>query len=305
MGITTTKSELIEVYSHENLNELTSKIIGFYKSRQSNALQQICNLINKHYSFADSNDKKLFSKLIMLYHPDKISFYHDEIRACKTDVDLQRFSHIVSVLNNLSNFSEATNDLLSPSDFEAEYGWNYQSVENDYFIVREDDETVQGWFDEENDDGYFGQIQPLPEGSFIDAVKRKLYGPIQINFPFHLLEDMEEIEMAEYEIEDLSGVEHCTYVTILDLSYNNIFDISKLEHCTYIQELYISNNNIHYIDSLYHMPDLRVLDLSNNQVEDITVLLNHKGLEFVNILGNPVSFTQVKQLQANNVVVVF
>lgn len=298
------KSQLIEAYSNENLNELTSSIIGFYKNKQNKALEQICNMVNKHYSFADVNDKKLFSKLVMLYHPDKITQYHDHINACQSDAELQQFTHIIPVLNNLSNFSTVANDLMSPKDFEAEYGWNYQSMESDYFVVREEDETVHGWFDEENDDGFFGQVQPLPEGSFIDAVKRKLYGPIHINFPYHLLEDMEEIEMAEYEIEELTGVEHCTFVTILDLSYNNIFDITKLEHCTYIQELYLSNNNIHYIDCLYHMPDLRVLDLSNNQIEDITVLLNHKGLEFVNLLGNPVSFTQIKQLQANGVVVV-
>lgn len=305
MSIANLKSQLIAAYSPENLNELTSSIIGFYKNKKNEALKQICNIINNHYSFVDSADKKLFSKMIMLYHPDKISHYHSKINACRSEIELQHYAHIIPVLSNLNNISNTVSDLLSPKDFEAEYGWNYQSMESDYFVVRENDDTHQGWFDEENDSGFFGQVQPLPEGSFIDAVKRKLYGPIQINFPFHLLEDMEEIEMAEYEIEELTGVEHCTYVTILDLSYNNIFDVSKLEHCNYIQELYLSNNNIHYIDSLYYMPDLRVVDLSNNQIEDINVLLNHKGLEFVNLLGNPLAFSQIKQLQANGVVVVF
>jgi len=300
------KNQLLDTYSPENLNKITSAIIDFYKKKQQDNLKHICTLINDFYTFAESSDKKLFSKLIMLYHPDKILDYHKSITSCKNKESLQYFAHIIPVLGVLDHLTKKTDFyILPPDEFEAEYGWNYQSTESDYYIVRDEDDMVFDLYDEENDDGFAFGGQELPEGSFIDAVKRKVYGPMQINFPTHLLEDMDEIEMAEYEIDNLHGVEHCTYVQILDLSYNQIFDITQLEHCMMIQELYLSNNQIHYIDALYHMPDLRMLDLSNNSVEDITPLLHHKGLEFVNLLGNPISPMQIKQLKANGVVVVF
>ncbi len=306
MNSTTSKNQLIEAYSIENLNVLTSNIIACYKNKQQNNLRRICNIINDFYPFAEPHDKKLFSKLIMLYHPDKISEYQNAINCCSSDESLQYYAHIIPVLEVIQKLpDDAYSDLLPPEDFEAEYGWNYQSTDDDYYILREDDETIQGLFDEENDEFGFGGGQQLPYGSFLEAVKRKIYGPMQINFPVHLLEDMEEIEMAEYEISDLYGVEYCTYCVILDLSYNNIYDLSRLEHCTYIQELYLSDNEINSIDALYHMPDLKIVDLSNNEIRDISPLLRNTGIEFVNIMGNPVSSDQINRLKENGVVVVF
>lgn len=306
MDIFALKEQLVASYSVENLNELTSQLIAFYKNKHQANLKHICAIVNDHYPFAEPTDKKLFSKLIMLYHPDKLSSYHAAIAECSNEDSLQYYAHIVPVLSIIGQLnSQPDSYVLPPDEFEQEYGWNYQSTDSDYFVVREEDETVHNLYDEENLDGFGFSGQELIEGSFLEAVKRKIYGPMHINFPVHQLEDMEEIEMAEYEIESLEGVEYCTYVTIMDLSYNSIFDVSLLEHCTLLQELYLSDNQIHYIDAFYHMADLRVLDLSNNSIEDISVLLHLKGLEFVNLLGNPVSPMQIKQLKTNGVVVVF
>jgi Leucine-rich repeat (LRR) protein len=307
MTIDSLKIQLLEAYSVENLNELTSSIIDFYRNKQQRSLIQICSIINDFYFLADTTDKKLFSKLIMMYHPDKILVYRKAISDSTSSEALQYFAHILPVLGKLKQLKSLTDyEVLPPNEFEEEYGWSYMNTDDDYYLVREDDETVQGLYDEENADGfgYYGVNQELPEGSFIEAVKRKIYGPMQVNFPVHQLEDMEEIEMAEYEIEDLTGIEYCTYVAILDLSYNQIVDISALENCKFIQELYLPGNQIYYIDSLCDLTDLRVADLSNNKIEDISPLFSLKALEFVNLMGNNLPPAQINQLKANGVVVV-
>ncbi|MBI9069142.1 MAG: leucine-rich repeat domain-containing protein [Salinivirgaceae bacterium] len=210
-------------------------------------------------------------------------------------------------MNFIQNGAQSFLSFKTPKEFEEEYGWNYQPSDDEYYIVNESDDTVNYLYDEENVDefSYFAEGEILSENSFIASLKRKIYGPMQINFPTHLLEDLEEIEMAEYEISELDGVEFCVHAKNMDLSYNQIFDISKLEHCVFIQELYLGNNSIHYIDSLYHMPDLRILDLSNNQVEDISPILKSKSLEFANLIGNPIPVAQINMLKEMGVAVVF
>lgn len=301
------QKQLLDTYSDENLNLLTSKIIDFNKAKQKENLEQMWKLVCDYSKQDNSENSKFFAKLIMLFHPDKRADYHEQIKACKSEIELENYAYIIPMLSLVNNFSVYNNSTFkSPNEFEQEYGWNYENSAEDYYVVRGDDDTVNPLFDEENiDDNFtFGTGSVYPEDSFIGAVKRKIYGPIQIQFPTHQLEDFEEIEMVEYEIELLDGIEFCTYVKTLDLSYNQIYDVSKLEHCIYLQELYLQNNKISYIDALGFLPDLRVLDLANNQIADVSILYELKCLEFVNLLGNPVPMSQINHLKKLGVVVV-
>lgn len=300
------KKQLLDAYAEENLNTISAKILELYKQKQQNALKQICKFVNDCFPFPFEANARLYSKLLMLYHPDKQKDYLQKIDIAEDVSALERYSHIIPTLKFVSGDIHLDSGFKTPEEFEREYGWNYQAVEDDYFILREEVENTNELFDEENpsENYYFPEGEPLPEGSFLASLKRKIYGASHIEFPTHLLEDLEEIEMAEYEIDQLDGIEFCTHVKVLDLSYNQIFDITQLEHCSYIQELYLSNNQVHYIDAIFHMADLRVLDLSNNSVADITALFHLKCLEFVNLMGNPVSKSQVDRLKKSGVVVV-
>jgi len=256
----------------------------------------------------EEKSSRLFSSLIMLFHPDKVQEYHRSINACQHPEALNNFAYILPVLSSIDAIGDSqNNELLDPDEFEAEYGWNYHPVSDDYFMVQEEEAPVNRWYDEENPDEnrYFDTDEMAYDCSFLSALKRKIYGPTYIDFPVHLLEDLEEIEMAEYEIEDLDGIEFCTYAKTVDLSYNSIFDITRLEQCIYIQELYLGSNQIHYIDSLCHLSDLRTIDLSNNKVQDITPLFRLKALEFANLLGNPVLLKDIAKLKEMGVVVVY
>lgn len=300
------KTQLIEAYSPENLNHITAKILLLYKQKQHHAIKQIYKIVNDFYDFPYENNARLYSKLILLYHPDKQQEYHQNIKKITNKEQFDFYAHIFPVLQFVKNDILMDVPFKTPEEFEQEYGWNYQPVDDDYFFLRDNDETISYFFDEENpeDNAFFTREELLGDGSFLAALKRKIYGARYIDFPTYLLEDLEEIEMAEYDIEQLDGIEFCTYAKIVDLSYNQLFDIGNLEHCVYIQELYLANNQISQIDALYHLPDLRVLDLAQNQVVDILVLLQLKNLEFVNLLGNPVSKLQINALKNAGVTVV-
>ena len=74
----------------------------------------------------------------------------------------------------------------------------------------------------------------------------------------YLLEDLEEIEMADYEIESLDGIEACRYARVVDLTNNNLTDLTDLGHLHQVERLYLSNNHIGMIDSLSNLTVLQV-----------------------------------------------
>ncbi len=299
---------LIQAFSTENLNHITSKIIQFHRRKNISALQKIARIVSEFYPMDPDNKSRLFSNLIILFHPDKVKTYHETILQVKHPEELLKFNYITAVLAAIDQIgSPNENVLLPPDEFEMEYGWNYRPMEDDYYVTREEQEPRNFWFDEENPDQnpYDDTTEGLYNATFLSALKRKIYGPTYIDFPVHQLEDMEEIEMAEYEIEDLEGIEFCRYVRLLDLSLNAIVDISLLAQCSHIEELFLGSNQILYIDPLQHLSELRMLDLSGNKVADISPLLELQKLEFVNLIGNPVSDRQIQNLKSKGVVVIY
>jgi len=124
-------------------------------------------------------------------------------------------SHILAV-QNLESEDVLFSSVLTEEDLAEEFGWDQQGDEFTYFISEEQLEE-----DSVIDPGFESR-------SFINLVKRRVYGHLNVDFPIYLLEDLEEIEMADYEMEDLDGISACRYARAVDLSNNNLTDISEL-----------------------------------------------------------------------------
>lgn len=69
------------------------------------------------------------------------------------------------------------------------------------------------------------------------------------------------------EISDISGLEHFTNVTKLNLSYNQISNLAPLKHLTKLEELYLEQNDISDISIVKELPKLKKLDVSNEKIE--------------------------------------
>ncbi len=285
-------NELLEAYAAANLNAITRKLILLYKSKNYGKIREIANKISKYVEINEEKDAKCFSKLIMLYHPDK----GDSIRAELTRLyeqnnfeSLQKYSHIL-ILANIDKIAiEAIDQSI---EYNPEYVWE-PSNEDGYIYSNE--YSDDGTFEETEYDEF--------ERSFFNLIKIREYGRVDVEVPTYYFEDFEEFEMEGSGLELLDGVEYCIHVKILDISNNNLTDISNLWGLEYMEELYLANNQIGYIDILSNLTHLKIVDLAGNQIDDISPLLCLENLEYVNLAGNPVSVKQVKELEAKGVVV--
>ncbi|MCF8298366.1 MAG: leucine-rich repeat domain-containing protein, partial [Saprospiraceae bacterium] len=251
-------NKLIEAYSDRNLNRITGKLIELYKNKNYRKIREITNKISKFVDIDEENDAKCFSKLVVLYHPDKGESIRKAIEQHFTENDLEnltRYSHI-HLLDNFDLIPISTIDINV--DYNPEYRWEENNRKCDYTFDPSEEEHEEYLESEEY------------EKSFYNAFKLRIYGDLNIDFPTHYLEDFEEFEMSFNGIETLDGVEYCKHVVSFDLSNNEIVDISELWELNKLEELFLANNQIGIIDTLSNLTNLRVVDLSGNQIDDIS-----------------------------------
>jgi hypothetical protein len=290
-------NKLTEAYSDANLNRITAGLLDLYRARQHSQLRELARRISGVVPVDGSKISKCFSRLVMLYHPDKGESIRREIEmlfSAGRAGELQRFSHILLV----GDFGHLPSAAEGPdaTDFVSEYAWD--AAEDDPRNVREWDELTL-------EDEQFAVTGEVYEHTFFQAVKMKFYGTLQVELPYYYLEDLEEIEMSECGIISLDGVEHCRLATVIDISGNAIEDISELRSLIRVSELYASGNSIGYIDSLSSLVNLRIVDLSLNDIDDITPLLGLEHLEYVNVVGNPLPAKQIDKLRTRGCTVLF
>lgn len=283
---------LKEAYSEKNLNKITAYIIELYKTKQYATIRTIANKISDFIEIDDENISKCFSKLVMMYHPDKGNAYHAEIEKHHKNGNIEGLNGLRHILF-IQNIEELP--VSAP---------NYEDIDYSPEYIFDAELESQGLYSDtdlfESEEAAYYQ----DDNSFYTALKRKVYGRINIDMPTYYLEDLDEIDMAEYEIENLEGIEYCTHTAILDLSRNQLTDISELWNLYMLEELYLSDNQIGYIDSLSNLSKLRVIDLSNNMVDDLSPLLELENLEYVNVVGNKIPQAQIDELLAKDVIVV-
>ncbi len=282
--------QLIDLYAEENLTRISSKLITLYKTGQKNTLTQIARIAADFTKIQDGNMSKIFTQLIMLYHPDRATRIQHQIQSylAKNKIAaLKQYAHILEI-----NDMDAIIDQYAEDDImELEEDYRWENDADDYDIFEEEEPAE---FELHKPD-YF---------DFYTAVKRKVYGNQPIDFPPHYLEDFEEIEMSGESITDLSGAEYCKFVKKLYLNNNEITDVSELVDLEYLEELYLSRNQIGFIDALESLENLAFLDLSFNDIDDISPILSLKKLRYVNLLGNNIPKEQVQILKEKDIVVI-
>lgn len=286
-------SKLKEAYSDENLNIITGKLIELYKSKNFGEIRELANSISEIVAIDEEKDAKCFSKLIVLYHPDKGELYRKAIKKHFLESDsenLTKYSHIL-LLKNIENITSEFSD--EDIDYRPEYSWDEEQSDGYHFYNAEEVENEEALTENQFDK------------SFYNAIKLREYGNLNIEFPSYYLEDIEDFELVSYGIETLDGVEHCKHVVTLDLSNNNIVDISELWSLDKLEELYLANNQVGYIDALCNLFRIRVIDLSGNQIDEISPLMELEKLEYVNLVGNKISIDEINKLKEKGVIVIY
>ena len=285
---------LRNAYTAENLGTVSGRIIELFRDKKYDALRAIQKVVNEYNPCNEEKINKVFSRLIMLYHPDRLSQNREQLDKAFREGDfeaLYSMSHILTV-QNLEPDHAVLSSVITEEDLAEEFGWDESADGYSYFMAGEE-------FEQEED------LEPgMERRSFLSVLKRRVYGNLNVDFPMYLLEDLEEIEMADFELEDLDGISACRYARAVDLSNNNLTDITELGDLRQVERLYLSNNQIGLIDALFNLSVLQVLDISFNDVDDLSALFELNYLSYLNVMGNRVPAWQLEKLQLQGITIV-
>ncbi len=287
-------SNLKKAYTEENLGLISGRIIDLFRDHKYDALRAVQKVVNEYIPIREAKINKVFSRLIMLYHPDRLSQSLGQLEESYQRGDFEELytmSHILTV-QNLEPEQVMVSSIITEEDLAEEFGWDEAADGYSYFMAEEE---IEDEYEEESD--YAGR-------SFLTVLKRRVYGNLNVDFPVYLMEDLEEIEMADYEIEFLDGIEACRYVRAVDFSNNNLTDLSDLSSLRQIERLYLSNNHIGMIEALSNLTVLQVLDISYNDVDDLSPLFDLSHLSYLNVMGNRIPAWQLEKLQLKGVTIV-
>ena len=287
--------KLQEAYSVKNLNNISLTLINLYRAGNFATLQKISELISEFVTVTIKDDGKGFSKLMMLYHPDRAGYHLNEINRLAGENNLDRlleYSHILK-LERIEEIAVALNS-YEDIDYSPVYEWDMETAG---FTIISDSEPVDIIETKTNTKrvGY----------SFYDAIKIREYGHTDIEYPSIYLEESEEFELSSSDINDLYGVQFCINARIIDVSDNRISDITPLFGLTKLEEINLSDNQIGYLDGIGNLVNLKSILLSGNYIDDLSPLFELPMLEYADLRDSKINIEQINALIESGVVVDF
>lgn len=289
--------ELKKHINPSRLKEISVDIISKYKAKDRGGLSFYAVLLGIDPSGISIN--RLFANIIQNYHPDKLTKIHNEIELYYRENKIEELLRI----KNIFVFDEPVQSIPYLQDVEVEEAYTYRDEDFGYYekTVYDDDTFTEDEFidpDELFEDREFG---------FIEVVNRFFFGNLDYTLNISDLQDLDgELDLSDYDIIDLRGIEYCININSLNLSGNNLRKIERISSLTRLESLYLSGNSIQNIDCLSTLTNLKELDVSFNEIEDISVLDKLENLLYVNLLGNQIKDTGIiKELTEKGVLVIF
>ncbi len=291
---------LKKAYTAENLHYITTRIIESYRKKQYGYIQQLLQSIKKYITVHEIKIHKIFSRLIMLYHPDKLNYYNRVIENNHLNGDedkLDQLSHILIILENIDRLpTETGNDSDIVISHDEEYGYDEEDLN---FLTNLDHSEYEI---ESKGPNEFSDPQDF---DFTSILKQKEFGNSDMDINYYDLENLEgDLEMSDMRIDNLRGIEYCRNIRTLDLSNNNIIDITNIGYLQLLEEIYLSNNAISSIDILSGLKNLTKIDLSFNHIDDITPIFELPNLEYINLIGNNIPEVQINYLEKREIMVI-
>jgi Leucine-rich repeat (LRR) protein len=138
-------------------------------------------------------------------------------------------------------------------------------------------------------------VVPFKDESLIAAVRSAINKPTGPILSTDLVgKNFTALNAANMEpkITDLSGLEYCKDLTLLQLYSNDVEDLTPIAGLTKLTDLYLWENQIQDITPLTGLVNLRRVFLHNNYITDINALVNNTGIgtgDVINITGNNIN----------------
>jgi len=276
------------LYSEEAMKAAAALLIEAYRRSDLTVLNRYALRIGAETITDRRSAGKLFSQLIMYYHPDRYAARKQEL-----EVSLERRDNLA--LDALENAMKEDLGHGLPADAyeEFEYDETYtmdeadfftNSFENDGYYADEEEGSQDGWAQDE-----WEPDEDRADFGFIEALRAEIFGNLDFTLlPKDLIMLDGEIVLPGLGIRDLTGIEYCTGVTSFDLSWNRIASIAELRELDGLRQLRVAHNLIDDIAPVGTLTELEFLDISFNDIDDISDLTNLKRLRFLNVMGNEI-----------------
>ncbi|MFA6507199.1 MAG: hypothetical protein WCT14_13965 [Treponemataceae bacterium] len=287
----------------ERLKRISALLIEAHRSGRQDTISRYAQRIAVVHS---GSPKRQFMQLIQVFHPDRLAVYVKQVadhRSLGDDAGLQTLEKLLEYETFSGTITRRHRTEPSARTYE-EYGFDETySYGDDDFGFGED--TAR---DEEADfgDDDFEDADPFAEGTFMDAIKREFFGNLELYPTKFEIEQFEgELDLSDYDLNDLSGAEFCVNITSLNLAMNEIDNIWPLRELSRLEFLDLSSNSLENADDLGELIALKELDLSFNDIDDIAFLLKLPLLVCVSLVGNPVKDRSVlEKLRKRGVMVI-
>jgi hypothetical protein len=273
----------------ESLKELSLIIIDAYRSRNRLKLKLFAESISHGAPVEDEDDNRLFLRLIKHFHPDRLNYFLKDIESAFVAGDIEKLGFYHNLIT-----AGLSVDRAYARRYDLCFSETYRYDEMDFgFSVSEEDEGS-----DERDD-------VEEEFDILRAVKAAYLGNLDfVLAPEDLASMSGDLDLSDFNIHDLEGLQYCCNVTRLNLSNNRIYSIRQIRHLVHLEELFISNNSIAGIGPLKGLSNLMIVDLSNNEIDDPSPLLELENLQFVNLENNPLADSEVVEMLMERCVVV-
>ena len=125
----------------------------------------------------------------------------------------------------------------------------------------------------------------IPDPALRAAVERALGKEPDAPITVAEMESLTSLD-ASGGVADLTGLEHASGLTTLDLDNNQIADVTPLADLTSMDLLFLGYNQIADVTALADLTSLNVLSLGNNQIADVTPLADLTSLSSLGLAAN-------------------
>ena len=130
------------------------------------------------------------------------------------------------------------------------------------------------------------QEEWMPDPNLRQAAREALKLPDDVLLTQLEMKRLTGLNAADSRITDVTGLEHATNVTWLEIGINEIRDISPLAGLIRLEALYIFVNPLSDISPLANLVNLKTLDLGVCQIANIRPLANLRNLEILRLDSN-------------------
>lgn len=133
--------------------------------------------------------------------------------------------------------------------------------------------------------------QIFPDKNLEEAVRQYVFEKRHTEEPI-VAEDVatiSTISARDKGIRDLTGLEHCKRLMLLELPGNEVSDLSPIAGLDLLQSLTLTGNRVEDLTPLKDLKRLQYVELSGNSVSDISALAGLEAMNSAYLSGNQIS----------------